>query len=143
MTQTFIDTIVVCTFTGLTILVTGAWTSGADGARLTQEAFRAGLPGESGPWLVAISLSMFAFSTILGWCYYGEKSAEYLFGEGVVVPYRILFVVVAFFGAQFNLDVVWTLADVTNGLMALPNLVGLLALSGVVAAEARSYFRSE
>lgn len=140
MTQTFIDTIVVCTFTGLTIVASGAWSSGLNGAPLTQAAFREGLPGTWGGWLVAISLSMFAFSTILGWSYYGEKSAEYLFGERVVTPYRVLFVAAAFVGSMLKLDLVWTLADVMNAMMALPNLIGLLLLSGVVATETRRYF---
>jgi AGCS family alanine or glycine:cation symporter len=140
MTQTFIDTLVVCTLTGLTIVATGAWESGLNGAPLTQLAFSTGLPGTWGGVVVAISLAMFAFSTILGWCYYGEKSAEYLFGRSVVVPYRIVFVLVAFFGALRSLELVWTVADITNGLMALPNLVGLLLLSGVVARETRDYF---
>ncbi|MCP4901035.1 MAG: sodium:alanine symporter family protein [bacterium] len=140
MTQTFIDTIVVCTFTGVTIVATGAWNSGLDGAPLTQAAFKAGLPGEWGPWIIAVSLSMFAFSTILGWCYYGEKSAEYLFGERVIIPYRILFVIATFAASFGTIDLIWKLADVTNGLMALPNLVGLLLLSGVVAKETKTYF---
>ena len=140
MTQTFIDTIVVCSFTGLTIIVTGAWSSGENGAPLTQLAFREGLPGAWGGWVVAISLTLFAFSTILGWSYYGEKSAEYLLGEGVIIPYRVVFVAVVMIGSMLKLDIVWTLADVMNGLMALPNLVGLLLLSGVIAAETRSYF---
>ncbi len=140
MTQTFIDTIVVCSFTGLTIIASGAWSSGEDGVNLTQLAFREGLPGEWGGWLVAASLALFAFSTILGWSYYGEKSAEYLLGERAVVPYRVLFVAVVLVGAMLKLDVVWLLSDVMNGLMALPNLIGLLLLSGVVASETRSYF---
>jgi alanine or glycine:cation symporter, AGCS family len=129
MTQTFIDTIVVCSFTGFAIISTGAWTSGLNGAPLTQLAFRDGLPGMWGGWVVAASLAMFAFSTILGWSYYGEKSVEYLFGIRAVLPYRILFVVAIYFGAVYSLGFVWTLSDVMNGLMALPNLVGLL-LSG-------------
>lgn len=140
MTQTFIDTIVVCTFTGVTIVATGAWSTGEDGANLTQLAFRHGLPGNWGGWLVAISLTMFAFSTILGWCYYGEKSAEYLAGEWIVIPYRVVFVVFVFVGSLLKLDLVWTLADVLNGLMALPNLVGLLLLSGIIARETGAYF---
>jgi AGCS family alanine or glycine:cation symporter len=140
MTQTFIDTIVVCTFTGVTIVATGAWSTGEDGANLTQLAFRHGLPGNWGGWLVAISLTMFAFSTILGWCYYGEKSAEYLAGEWIVVPYRMVFVVFVFVGSLLKLDLVWTLADVLNGLMALPNLVGLLLLSATIARETAAYF---
>ena len=143
MTQTFIDTIVVCTFTGLVIMVTGAWTSGENGAAMTQLAFREGLPGQWGGWLVAVSLAMFAFSTILGWSYYGETSAEYLFGSRIVFPYRILFVVASYFGAVLHLDVAWTVADVFNGLMAVPNLIGLLVLSGVVAAETKRFLAAE
>lgn len=140
MTQTFIDTLVVCSFTGLAILTTDAWQSGLDGAALTQLAFRDGLPGSWGDRVVATSLAMFAFSTILGWSYYGEKSIEFLFGRRVVVPYRLLFIVAIFFGAIRSLDFVWTLSDAMNGLMALPNLVGLLMLSGVIVRETRSYF---
>ena len=139
MTQTFIDTIVVCTFTGIVIISTGVWTSGENGAALTQAAFRHGLPGNWGGWLVAISLSMFAYSTILGWSYYGEKSIEFLLGEWSNLPYRILFVIASFFGAIYSLDFVWTVSDLMNGLMALPNLIGLLLLSGVIVAETRGY----
>jgi len=139
MTQTFIDTLIVCSFTAVAILSTGAWKSGANGAALTQMAFRDGLPGNWGGWIVAISLAMFAFSTILGWSYYGEKSIEYILGVRAVLPYRLLFVVASFFGALYSLDFVWTLSDVMNGLMALPNLVGLLLLSGVIASETRDY----
>ncbi|MGA7616675.1 MAG: sodium:alanine symporter family protein [Thermoanaerobaculia bacterium] len=141
MTQTFIDTIVVCSFTGIVIISTGAWQSGENGAPLTQLAFRHGLPGNWGGWIVAISLSMFAFSTILGWSYYGEKSIEYLLGTWSIVPYRVLFVVASFFGAIYSLNLMWTLSDVLNGLMALPNLVGLLLLSGLVVRESNDYFR--
>jgi AGCS family alanine or glycine:cation symporter len=143
MTQTFIDTIVVCSFTGLAIISTGAWTSGENGAPLTQLAFREGLPGNWGGWIVAVSLAMFAFSTILGWSYYGEKSVEYLLGAWAVFPYRILFVIASFFGAIYSLGFVWTLSDVMNGLMALPNLVGLLLLSGVIAKETREFLARE
>jgi AGCS family alanine or glycine:cation symporter len=141
MTQTFIDTIVVCSFTGLAILVTGSWQQGLNGAALTQFAFAHGLPGEWGGWIVAVCLSMFAFSTMLGWSYYGEKSIEYLVGERFILPYRIIFIVAIFFGAVRSLDFVWGLSDVMNGLMALPNLVGLLLLSGVIARENRDYFK--
>lgn len=140
MTQTFIDTLVVCSFTGLAILCTGAWESGLTGAPLTQNAFRLGLPGQWGDWIVATSLSAFAFSTILGWSYYGEKSIAYLFGQRVIVPYRLLFVMAAFLGTVRSLDFVWSVSDVMNGLMALPNLIGLLLLSGLIARETRSYF---
>jgi AGCS family alanine or glycine:cation symporter len=142
MTQTFIDTIVVCSFTGLAILTTGAWQSGLNGAPLTQEAFRLGLPGQWGDWVVALSLSAFAFSTILGWSYYGEKSIEYLFGEGLIVPYRVLFVAAAFIGTVRSLDFVWGVSDVMNGLMAIPNLVGLLLLLGVILRTTKEYFEN-
>jgi len=140
MTQTFIDTIVVCSFTGLTILVTGAWKQGLNGAPLTAAAFSEGLPGEWGGYIVTISLAMFAFSTMLGWSYYGEKSLEYLFGDRSNLPYRIVFIIAIFVGALRSLDFVWSISDVMNGLMALPNLVGLLLLSGVIARETREYF---
>ncbi len=142
MTQTFIDTIVVCTFTGLTIVATGAWTQGLDGANLTQVAFREGLPGNWGGWLVAVGLATFAYSTILGWSYYGEKSIEYLLGTWTIMPYRVLFVIAAFVGTVWSLEFVWTLSDVMNGLMALPNLIGLLLLSGLVARETRAHLRN-
>ena len=140
MTQTFIDTLVVCTFTGLTILVSGAWREGLNGAPLTQEAFSRGLPGEWGGLIVTVSLAMFAFSTILGWSYYGEKAIEYLLGIWAVLPYRVLFTVAVYFGAVSRLDFIWSVSDVMNGLMALPNLVGLLLLSGVIARGVRDYF---
>lgn len=138
MTQTFIDTLVVCSFTGLTLLVTGAWQSGESGAPMTQEAFQIGL-GEWGGVVVALSLAMFAFSTILGWSYYGERSLSFLLGERSVLPYRLLFVFATFFGTTRRLEFVWTLSDVMNGLMALPNLIGLLLLSGVIVAETRAF----
>jgi len=141
MTQTFIDTIVVCSFTGLSILVTGAWKQGLNGAPLTAAAFSLGLPGAWGGYIVTVSLAMFAFSTMLGWSYYGEKSIEYLLGERSILPYRIVFIAGIFFGAIKSLELVWGLSDVMNGLMALPNLVGLLLLSGVIARETREYFR--
>ncbi len=139
MTQTFIDTLVVCSFTGLTILVSGAWLEGLNGAQLTQEAFSRGLPGQWGGWIVTASLTMFAFSTILGWSYYGEKSLEYLLGVRAVLPYRVVFTLAIFFGAVSRLEFVWSISDVMNGLMALPNLVGLLLLSGVIASSVRDY----
>jgi AGCS family alanine or glycine:cation symporter len=141
MTQTFIDTLVVCTFTGLSLIVTGAWNSGLNGAPLTQLAFEEGLGSQWGPWIVTVGLTMFAFSTILGWSYYGEKSVEFLFGYRSVLPYRIVFIAAVFFGAVRSLDFVWGISDVMNGLMALPNLVGLLLLSGLVARETRDYLR--
>jgi AGCS family alanine or glycine:cation symporter len=141
MTQTFIDTLVVCTLTGLVILTTGAWqTPGLDGSNLTQAAFSAGLPGQWGGILVAISLAIFAFSTMLGWAYYGERSLTFLFGTRLVLPYRLGFCVVIAVAATAKLDVIWLISDITNGLMAFPNLIGLLLLSGVVVEETRKYF---
>ncbi len=140
MTQTFIDTLVVCTFTGIALIASGAWLSGANGAGLTQLAFASSIPFGMGPPLVALSLGMFAFSTMLGWSYYGERSIEYLLGEWAIAPYRVLFVAAAYFGAVRTLDFVWLFSDVMNGLMALPNLVGLLLLSHVAVTETKAYF---
>jgi len=140
MTQTFIDTIVVCTLTGLVLLVTGIWSSGATAAALTEQAFSAGLPGSWGGIVVTVGLVFFAYSTILGWCYYGEKSIEYLLGEKSVTPYRLVFVAAVFVGAVVKLDLVWNFADIMNGLMAVPNLIALIALSGVILAETKAYF---
>jgi AGCS family alanine or glycine:cation symporter len=141
MTQTFIDTLVVCSFTGIAIISTGAWHTGADGAGLTQTAFRTGLPGQWGGLIVAVSLSLFAFSTMLGWAYYGEKSLEYLLGVKAVTPYRLVFVAAIFLGSLGTIDFVWLLSDILNGLMAVPNLVGLILLAGVIVRETGSYFQ--
>ena len=140
MTQTFIDTLVVCSFTGLAIITTGAWQTGLDGPALTQNAFATGLPGQWGGIVVAVCLALFAFSTILGWSYYGEKSLEYLVGARAVMPYRIAFVLAAFIGSLGTVEVVWLLSDVLNGLMAIPNLIGLLLLSGLIVRETRAYY---
>ncbi len=141
MTQTFIDTLVVCTMTGLVLIITGAWNSGKTGAALTSFAFQSGVPG--GAYIVTIGLMLFAYSTILGWSYYGEKSIEYLFGKKAVMPYRIVFIVFVGIGAVAKLDIVWAVSDVFNGLMAVPNLIGLLALSPVIVRETKSYFESK
>ena len=154
MTQTFIDTLVVCTLTGLSILVTGAWMAeksgeALTGAPLTVHAFSEGLGWTVnlggtemavGGLVVTVGLILFAYSTILGWCYYGEKSVEFLVGSWAVMPYRVAFVVLAAVGASVQIDLVWNLSDCMNGLMAFPNLVGLLLLSGVIARETRTYF---
>jgi AGCS family alanine or glycine:cation symporter len=140
MTQTFIDTLVVCSFTGFVIIASGAWDSGLTGAQLTTAAFSHGLPGTSGGIIVAIALVFFAYSTVLGWSYYGEKSLAYLLGERAVVPYRLLFCAFVYVGAVSELQLVWTLSDIMNGLMAFPNLIGLVGLTGVVVAETREYF---
>jgi len=139
MTQTFIDTLVVCTGTGLVIINTGAWTSGATGAALTTQAFRTGLGGEIGAVIVALGLIFFAYTTLLGWSYYGEKAMQYLFGTAVILPYRAVFCVLIAVGAVAELELVWTFSDVMNGLMAFPNLIALIGLSGVVASETRHY----
>ena len=142
MTQTFIDTIVVCTMTGLVILVTGVWSSGKTAAALTEHAFSTGLPGNSGGIIVTLGLASFAYSTILGWSYYGEKAIEYLLGEKSVKPYRLLWVMAIIPGVFLKLDLVWTVSDIMNGLMAFPNLIALIGLSGVIAAETARYFRA-
>lgn len=144
MTQTFIDTIIVVTFTGLVLITTGVWEQGADSAgTMTGEAFSQGLPGDWGHVVVTLGLILFAYSTILGWAYYGERCMERLFGRGAVLPYRVVFSAAVFVGATVPLALVWTFADVMNGLMALPNLVGLLVLSGLVARETRHYLRHD
>ncbi|MCJ7581644.1 MAG: sodium:alanine symporter family protein [Candidatus Aminicenantes bacterium] len=140
MTQTFIDTIIVCTMTGLVILLSGLWTSGPTGAELTTLSYHELLPGSIGQIVVSLSLVFFAYSTILGWSYYGEKSIEYLFSEKAVKPYRIIFVIFVAVGAMLKLEIVWMLADIMNGLMALPNLIGLLGLSTIIVSETNKYY---
>jgi len=133
----FIDTIVVCTMTALIIIVTGAWESGLNGADLSCLAFRTGLGW--GHWIVSLGLIFFAYSTILSWCYYGDRCAEYLFGTWAVIPYRWLYSLAVILGSVGALKVIWTLADIFNGLMALPNLIALLALSGWVKKAMKTY----
>lgn len=140
MTQTFIDTLVVCTMTGLVILSSDLWTSGYTGAELTTIVFDTFLPGGFGGFIVTVSLICFAYSTILGWCYYGEKSIEYLFSERAVKPYRIVFVIFVAIGAMLKLEIVWRVSDIMNGMMAFPNLIGLIGLSSVIARETNKYF---
>jgi AGCS family alanine or glycine:cation symporter len=136
-TGTFWDTVVVCAVTGLTIVNSGQWLGGLGGAQLTRAAFDQ-FP-VVGPFILALGLLTFVFSTILGWAYYGEKAAEYLFGKKVILPYRWLWVAFVFVGSVLSLQVVWTFADIANALMALPNLVSLIALSGVIVAETRKH----
>ncbi|AXK84722.1 sodium:alanine symporter family protein [Nocardia farcinica] len=140
MTQTFIDTLVVVSFTALTIVVTGVWKGEGSPATFTAEAFRQGLPGDWGSVIVTVGVILFAFSTVLGWSYYGDRCVEYLFGRRLVLPYRIVFIAVVYVGATRELATVWTFSDVANGLMALPNLVGLLILSPLVYRETKAYF---
>jgi len=140
MTQTFIDTLVVCTMTGLVLLSSGLWTSGYTGAELTARAFALSLPGGLGEFIVTMGLIFFAYSTILGWCYYGEKSIEYLFSEKSVKIYRIIFVIFVALGTTLKLETVWTVADIMNGLMAFPNLIGLIGLSIIIVSETNKHF---
>jgi AGCS family alanine or glycine:cation symporter len=140
MTQTFIDTLVVCTMTGLVLLLSGLWTSGYQGAELTALAFDKLLPLGIGEFVVTITLIFFAYSTILGWCYYGEKSIEYLFKERAVKTYRVIFVIFVAVGTFLKLEIVWRLSDIMNGLMAFPNLVGLVGLSAIIVSETNKYF---
>ncbi|HEX2982806.1 MAG TPA: sodium:alanine symporter family protein [Ignavibacteriales bacterium] len=140
MSQTFIDTIVICSLTGFAILVTGVWNNGQTGVPLTSTAFSTALPGTWGGIVVSLGIMLFAYSTILGWSYYGEKSVEFLLGIKSVMPYRVLFTIAVFIGAVSKLEIVWSFADIMNGLMAIPNLIGLIGLSGIVAAETKKHF---
>jgi AGCS family alanine or glycine:cation symporter len=139
MTGTFIDTIIVCTMTGLVLIVTGAWNSGAAVTVLTKSAFDIGLPGNSGGFIVSFGIIFFAYSTIVGWAYYGEKCMEYLAGVRALLPYRLVYSLSVAVGATVKLDLVWNFADVMNGLMAFPNLIGLLGLSGVIVTETNRF----
>jgi AGCS family alanine or glycine:cation symporter len=134
---TFWDTVVVCLMTGLVIVNSGEWTTGIGGAALTKAAF-ADLPF-IGPVVLTVGLLTFVFSTILGWSYYGEKAVEYLLGPRAVLPYRWLWVAAVMVGAIASLPIVWSIADITNALMAIPNLISLIVLSGVIVAETREY----
>lgn len=139
MLGTFIDTLVVCSFTGLAIITTGVWTSGKSGAPLTASAFESALPGVGG-YLVAVSLAVFAFTTMLGWAYYGEKCWEFLVGTRSELPFRIVWTLVIPFGAVAHLDFIWLLADTMNAFMAVPNLIALVLLSPVILKLTREYF---
>ena len=136
---TFIDTLVICTMTAFVILLTGVWTSGENGHALSNLAFNSVL-GDIGSDVIAIGLVVFAFTTLLGWSYYGERCAEYLFGKKIILPYRILWVVFIPLGALGSLKIVWVFSDVMNGLMALPNLLAVAMLSPVVFKVTRAYF---
>ena len=140
MTGTFIDTLIICTLTGLTILVTGVWSGDLNGVALTQSAFST-VFSYFGPALLTIFLVLFAFTTILGWNYYGERCFEFLFGVRFIWLYRVVFVVMVLLGGFIELDMVWIIADIVNALMALPNLIALLVLSPVVIAETKKYFK--
>jgi len=142
MLEPFIDTLVICTLTGLVIVVTGAWQESSDslmGAALTAHAFGSTI-GDAGKLVVGIGLTLFAYSTIIAWSYYGDRSAYYLFGERAVLPYRVIYTLLVVVGAAVPLQLVWNIADVTNILMALPNLLGLILLAGLVKKLKNEYF---
>jgi len=135
----FIDTIVICTMTGLVIILTGAYETGLTGADLTALAFNRGLPGWGG-YIVAFGIIVFAFSTAISWSYYGDRSVEYLAGERWVMPYRLLYCMLLPVGAAVQVSLVWTISDIFNALMAWPNLIGLVFLSGVIVRTTKEYF---
>ena len=145
MTGTFIDTVVICSMTGISIVLTGAWQiEGLQGVEITSAAFRAGLPfpGEISAFVLMLCLTFFAFTTILGWDYYGESCVEYLFNrnKNVVSGYRWLYILAVFIGPYMTVEAVWNIADIFNALMALPNLIALIVLNGVVVRETKKYF---
>ena len=138
MTGTFLDTIVVCSITGIVLVMGNMYMDGETGAALTTHTFNKMLPGPGG-WIVTFGLIFFAYSTILGWCYYGEKCATYLFGDKCITIYRVIYVATVMLGTVASLDLVWAAADTFNGLMAIPNLIALLALSGVIIKETKDF----
>jgi AGCS family alanine or glycine:cation symporter len=138
--EVFVDTILICTTTGLVILTTGTWSSGATGAALSAQAFETGLPGTWGHLIVTGGLILFAYSTLIGWSYYGETGAVYLFGARAAVPYRLAWLVFIYLGATGSLQLVWGVADTLNGLMAVPNLIGVLASIPLLLRLQREFF---
>lgn len=140
MTGTFIDTIIICTMTGLTLIVSGVWAGDLNGAAMTQSAFTMVFP-VLGNLLLTIGLVLFAFTTILGWNYYGERCIAYLLGVKAIIPYRLFFIAMVGCGAFLKLEIIWVIADIANGLMALPNLIALLLLTGVIVKETKLYFK--
>ncbi len=142
MLGTFIDTIIVCSITGLVILTSGEWTSGATGASLSSAAFDASLPG-IGKYIVALGLTVFAFTTIIGWSHYSERCMQFLFKEKSIKPFRLMYTLAIPAGAMMSLDFVWLLADTLNAMMAIPNLVALALLSPVVFKLCKAYFAED
>ncbi|MBD3402611.1 amino acid carrier protein [candidate division GN15 bacterium] len=138
----FIDTILICTMTALVIISTGVWDSGLNGAELTMTAFDKALP-IYGEWMVVVGIVLFAFSTVIAWSYYGEKGIEFLAGKKAKLPYKWVFVLFTLLGARLDLEAVWSYADTANGLMAVPNLVALIGLSGAVVGITRKYMREK
>tara|TARA_B100000945_G_scaffold89127_1_gene69401 strand:+ start:529 stop:1770 length:1242 start_codon:yes stop_codon:yes gene_type:complete len=142
MLEPLIDTIIVCTITAFVILLSQSWLSGVNGAALTSNAYEQGLPS-IGKYIVIFGLVLFAFSTIIGWSYYGEKCAEFIFGNRIIMPYRIFWIIIIPVGAVIELNLVWLIADIMNALMALPNLIALVLLSPIVFKETRAYLKNE
>ena len=141
MTGTFLDTIIVCTMTGLVLVITGAWSNPElSGASVTNYAFAQGLGTSFGATIVTVGLLFFAFTTILGWCYYGERCFLYLVGIRGIKVYRFVFIVLVGAGSFLTLDLIWILADIVNGLMAFPNLVALIGLRKEIISETKDYF---
>lgn len=140
MVGTFTDTLIICSLTGFVILLSGSWTGTAQGAAMTAEAFSSVIP--IGSQIVAVALVLFAFTTLLGWSYYGEKSVEYLFGSKSIFPFRVAWVIAVPLGAIVHLDLVWLFADTFNAMMALPNLIALIVLSPVVVKLTREYLKN-
>ena len=148
MTGTFIDTIVICTMTGLSIVLTGAWqVEGLEGVQVTTYAFQHGLPipGQISAFVLMICLVFFAFTTFLGWDYYSERCLEYLTNghKKTILTYRWLYILAVFIGPYMTVSAVWTIADIFNGLMAIPNMIALFALSGVIVKETKAFFAAE
>ena len=139
----FTDTLVICMLTGLVILTTGVWESGETGAALAAQAFATGLPGDWGHYVVSVGVILFAFSTVIGWAYYGETGATYLFGTGVLLPYRLLWIAFVFVGATGSLKIIWDISDTLNGLMALPNLVAVLGSLALLRKLVREFFAKQ
>lgn len=140
--EVFVDTLVICTLTALSIIMSGVWNKGSTGAALTTEAFNTAMPGFGG-YIVSIGILLFAYSTILGWAYYGEKCIEFIAGTKAILPYRIVYVPLVVVGAVGGLTVLWDLADTLNGLMAIPNLIALLALSPIVLKRTKEFFATK
>jgi AGCS family alanine or glycine:cation symporter len=141
--EVFVDTVIVCLLTGLVILVTGAWTQGINGAALSAKAFEIGLPGVWGHLVVSTGLITFAFSTIVGWAFYGETGVTYLLGTRAQLPYRLLWIVFVYLGATGSLHLVWDIADTLNGLMAIPNLIAVVLSLGLLRRLVKEFFASE
>ena len=141
MLGTFIDTIIICTMTALVIIISGAWTSGETGASLSSLAYASSIP--FGEYIISFGLVIFAFTTILGWSYYGERCAEFIFGTKIILPYRFLWIAAVFIGASQKVNLIWILADVMNGFMAIPNLIALALLSPIVFKITKEYFAAQ